>query len=374
MVRARNLIDLFPDFQMVKAIFAAAKETVGEDAHLLHQMGIYEMHRSNGNLTEAASLLSRASQLAPYDTSIKHSIAEHRIKAADRSRTPLEKSKLLKDAANISAGLVRGENTDSYAHHTLVKVEIRELEDGLAEGASEAEIEKLVKDAESTLFDAQQEFPGDSYLLSAESRLAELLKDNERAGKALAKAFDANPRNEVVAVRLARQSEESGQFEKASAVLKKALDASPSSRRLHYTLARLLIRQTPGDGENIAYHLQRAFTDGDSNHEAQLLYARQLFLNGRLDESKAVFRRLSSIRVAPQLLLHPIEDREFEGKLSRPQGSYAFILRDGPGDSIYVHAQDVSDDIWSVLTLGTRVRFRIAFNLRGPRAFDVRLV
>ena len=127
------------------------------------------------------------------------------------------------------------------------------------------------------------------------------------------------------------------------------------------------MRKNPDDGENIAYHLQRAFTDGDSNYEAQLLYGRQLFLNGRLEESKTLFRRLSSIRVAPQVLLHPIEGRQFEGKLSRPQGSYAFILRDGPGDSIYVHAQDVAEDIWNALTLGTRVRFRIAFNLRGPQ-------
>jgi len=377
MIRARNLLDLFPDLQMVKAIFAAAKETVGEDAHLLHQMGIYEMHRPNGDLSEASRLLSRASDLAPYDSSIKHSIAEHRLKAAERSRTPLEKSKLLKDAANISAGLVRGESTDSYAHHTLVKVEIRELEDGLASGALEAEIEKLVKDAESTLFDAQQEFPGDSYLLGAESRLAEILKDSERATRALVKAFDANPRNEIVAVRLARQHEGAGQAQKALVVLKAALEANPSSRRLHYTFARLLMRTAPEDGANIAYHLQRAFTDGDNNYEAQLLFGRQLFLNGHFDESRNLFRRLSMVRVAPQTknsLLHPIEGRSFEGRMSRPQGSYAFITRDGPADSIYVHATNVPEAIWDELTLGTRVRFRIAFTLRGANAFDLEII
>ncbi len=377
MVRARNLLDLFPDLQMVQAVFAAAKEIVGEDAHLLHQMGIYEMHRPNGDLSEASRLLSRASDLAPYDSAIKHSIAEHRLKAADRSRTPLEKSKLLKDAANISAGLIRGESTDSYAHHTLVKVEIRELEDGLAAGAPEAEIEALVKDAESTLFDAQQEFPGDSYLLDAESRLAEVLKDNERATKALAKAFEANPRNAIVAVRLARQLEKSGQTQRASDVLRKALEANPSSSRLHYTFARLLMITTPEDGENIAYHLRRAFTDGDNNYEAQLLYGRQLFLNGSSEESRTVFRRLAAVRAAPEIknrLLHPIEGRRFDGRMSRPQGSYAFITRDGPADSIYVHAANVPEDIWEVLTVGTRVRFRIAFTLRGTNAFDLEII
>lgn len=377
MVRARNLLDLFPDLQMVQAVFTAAKETVGEDAHLLHQMGIYEMHRPNGDLSEASRLLNRATISAPNDASIKHSIAEQKLKAADRSRTSLEKSKLLKEAAHISAGLIRGERTDSYAHHTLVKIEIRELEEGLAAGAPEREIESLVKDAEKTLFDAQQGFPGDSYLLEAESRLAGILKDDVRASGALSKAFTANPRNASIAARLARQFEQSGQVENAISVLKTALEANNSDPRLHYTYARLLIGTTPDEGENIAYHLQRAFTDGDNNFEAQLLYGRQLFLNGRLDESRALFRRLSAVRVAPVVknrLLHPIKGRRFEGRMSRPQGSYGFVTRDGPADSIYVHATNVPEDIWSELTIGTRVRFSIAFSLRGTNAFDLQII
>lgn len=378
MVRARNLLELFPDLQMVRAVFAAAKETVGEDAHLLHQMGVYEMNRPNGDLAEASHLLEKASGLASYDASIKHSIAELKLKAAERSRTPLEKNKLLKEAANISAGLIQGESTDSYAHHTLVKVEIRKLEDGLLANAPEAEIEVLVKDAESTLFDAQQEFPGDPYLLEAESQLAEVLKDNTRATNALSKAFNANPRNAIIATRLARQLETAEQVDKATEVLRRALDANNADRRLHYTYARLLMRKTQDyDGESVLYHLQRAFTDGDNNYEAQLLYGRQLFLNGRLDESRKFFRRLSTARVAPQFknkLLHPIENRRFEGRMMRPQGSYAFITRDGPGDSIFVHTRNVPEDTWNLLTMGTRVRFSIAFSLGGANAYELEIV
>ena len=192
-----------------------------------------------------------------------------------------------------------------------------------------------------------------------------------------AKAFAANQRNAIIAARLARQLQGSGQTEKAIDVLKKALEANNTDRRLHYTYARLLMGTTPGDGENIAYHLQRAFTDGDNNYEAQLLLGRQLFLNGRLEESRAVFRRLSAVRVAPEIknrLLHPIDGRRFEGRMTRPQGSYAFITRDGPADSIYVHATNVPEDVWDVLTLGTRVRFSIAFSLRGPNAFDLEII
>jgi len=56
------------------------------------------------------------------------------------------------------------------------------------------------------------------------------------------------------------------------------------------------------------------------------------------------------------------------------KGSYAFITRDGPADSIYVHATNVPETIWEELTLGTRVRFRIAFTLRGPNAFDLQVI
>jgi tetratricopeptide (TPR) repeat protein/cold shock CspA family protein len=377
MVRSRNLIELFPDVQMVKAVFSTAREIVGEDPHLLHQMGIYEMNRQGGDLAEALRLLSKASDLAHYDSSIQHSIAEQKLKAADQSRTHLERSKLLRETANISAGLIRGEKTDSYAHHTLVKVRIRELEDVLAAGASEAEIESSVKNAESTLFEAQQEFPGDSHLLEAESQLAEVLKDNDRATSALTKAFNANPRNGFVAARLARQLENSGKIDKAAETLRKALDANGTDRRLHYGYARLLMRTAPSEGDQIAYHLQRAFTDGDNNHEARLLYGRQLFINGGLDESRAQFRLLSKTRVAPDIknrLLYPIEGRRFEGRMSRPQGTFAFVTREGPGDSIYVHATNVPNDTWEILTMGMRVRFSIAFSLRGANAFDLEII
>ena len=115
MVRARNLLELFPDPEMVRAVFSAGRETVGEEPHLLHQMGIYEMNRPGGDMTESSRLLQKAASSAPYDPSIKHSIAEQKLRAAERSRTPLEKGKLLKEAAEISAGLIRGEKTD----HTL---------------------------------------------------------------------------------------------------------------------------------------------------------------------------------------------------------------------------------------------------------------
>src|SRR5438552_3324234 len=76
MVRARNVLQLFPILEMGREIYRIAKSAVGDDAHLLHQMGLFEMNRPNGNLIESEKLLQKASELASYDQTIKHSLAE----------------------------------------------------------------------------------------------------------------------------------------------------------------------------------------------------------------------------------------------------------------------------------------------------------
>jgi hypothetical protein len=80
MTRGRKLKELFPDRSMVAQVFAAAKEIVGEDPHLLHQMALYEINRDDGNPAEAARLLKRAGDLAPWDLTIKHSVAELKLR------------------------------------------------------------------------------------------------------------------------------------------------------------------------------------------------------------------------------------------------------------------------------------------------------
>ena len=46
---------------------------------------------------------------------------------------------------------------------------------------------------------------------------------------------------------------------------------------------RLVWRHEPQAADQIEYHLQRSFTNGDANYDAQLLYARQLYAKGDCD-------------------------------------------------------------------------------------------
>src|SRR5262249_21397759 len=90
MIRGRKLKELFPDRNMVNQTFAAAKDIVGEDPHLLHQMALYEINREDGDQAEAARLLKRAGDLAPWDLTIKHSVAELKLKEAEAGKSDLE--------------------------------------------------------------------------------------------------------------------------------------------------------------------------------------------------------------------------------------------------------------------------------------------
>ena len=376
MVRARNLMELFADYDKCEAIFEVARRLVGEDAHLLHQRAIYEMRRPNGSLSEAGRMLERAENLAPWNPTIKHTMAELRLRAAAQSKTELEKNKWLREAAEISQKLISSEKTDSYAYHTLVKINIRKLEDAMEREASESEITQAIKDAEQSLSEGQQQFLGDSYLSEAESQLASLLKDNGRVRTALNNAFNANPRAGFIAKRLASIYESEGENDAARSVLDKALAANDSDRGLHYALAKLIMRMQNPSRDELIYHLRRAFTDGDHNYDARVLYGRELFLNGDLAESRKVFSSTSDMELAPGIrrkLLYPT-DGSSEGTITKIEPTYCFIARDGSGDSIYANSWNVDEEEWKMLTNRARVRFKIAFTVKGPSAFDVELI
>ena len=375
MVRGRAVLDLFPSNEMASQVFKAARETVGDEPYLLQQMALYEMNRPSGGLSRAMDLLERAAAGAPYDFSIKHSRAELLLRLADVARTPLEKEQRLREASRIASSLRddrSGRQDGSHAFHTIVKVGLKRLEDVLQEGENPSEdvVSSAIRAVEDSLFDGLQRFPDDSYLLSSEAELAKLLKDSNRALSAMRSAFKTNPRNSIVAVRLAKSLEASGDVANARATLQTGLDNSPGDKRLHYALSKFLLRHEPQAAEQITYHLQRSFTDGDSNYDAQLRYARQLYIAGDIEDAKKRFRALAAAKVAPHvrgLMRYPLEGW-FSGRIVRLEATYGFVVKDGIGDWVFVHRSDVNPDLWPSLRIGSRVRFQVAFRMQGPAA------
>lgn len=178
-------------------------------------------------------LLTRASQLASYDPTIKHSIAELKLKSAQNTSSSLERDKLFGEAAAMTQTLLTSERTNSHPYHTLVKVGLGQFQAALESSASEVELQKLVRDVERDLFDAYQRFPGDGYLLEAEANLGTLLKNDERGRTALESVFETNPRSSFVALRLAAMYEKQSNENKAtrSEWIEKAKDDSRARPR-----------------------------------------------------------------------------------------------------------------------------------------------
>jgi cold shock CspA family protein/tetratricopeptide (TPR) repeat protein len=375
MVRGRTVLELFPSTEMAQHVFRTARETVGQEPHLLQQMALYEMNRSNGSLERAAEFLDEAAATAPYDLSIKHSKAELLLRLADIARTPLEREQRLREAMRI-AGSLRderpGRQDGSHAFHTIVKVGLRRLEDVLQDGAavSEEAVTSAIKSVEDSLLDGLQRFPDDPYLLTSEAQLATLLRDSARAITAMRSAFKTNPRNSVIAVRLAKSLEALGDASAAKATIQTGLENTPGDKRLHYTLAKFLMRHEPQAADQIEYHLQRSFTTGDANYDAQLLYARQLYARGDVDGAKQRFRLLASAKVGPDVrdrMRYPLEGW-FSGGVVRLEATYGFVARDGIGDWVFMHRSEVNAGDWTTLRMGSRVRFQIAFTMKGQTA------
>ncbi|MBA5871794.1 MAG: hypothetical protein GDA68_17640 [Nitrospira sp. CR2.1] len=378
MVRARTLLELFPSQELAIKVFEKAFVVAGEDPYLLHQRGIYEMNKTNGSLKIAEDYFSRATKLAHHDLAlaIKHSCAELKLRGAELARTPLEREKFLSEANDIGRSLKNAQEGESYAYHALAKVGIRRLEDlSKLPDAAEAAVESLVKDIEKNLTDGLQLYPDNHHLLELESQLAALLNDSTRVREALEKAFKGNPRSTFLAMRLAQYYKSQSNVAKSKEILQKALESNPGERRLHYAYAKILIEDGCTDNDVLIYHLKRSFSEGDRNLHAQLLFARQLFITGQIDESKAVFDRLSKARVSFDIkgsVFYPL-DQTFVGYVVRMEPSYFFISRDGINDRIFVHRYSIDEALWNQLTVGTRVSFKIGFAFRGPRAIDLKL-
>jgi len=377
LVNARELMNFFRDPQLIRSVYKASIDRVGEDPFLFQQEAIFEMISADGSIEKSGELLRKATGLQPKNRLIKHSLAEWALKKAEKSEIELEKNKYRRESAKISRELSREDSTSAHPFVTLVKVGIEELSE-VAGSGDEPTIERKVSEIERALAEAKQQFPEDSYLLYEESRFCEMLDRNPEAKTALEHAFSNNKGSPFIAVRLARLYENAGESEKAIKVLSECVDAKPCDRYANYNLATLLAKYHPEMKAAIRMHLRRSFTDGDSNYAAQFWYARFLYVDGAFGEAKKYFDALAQTRLNPETrdaFRGPITDAGkpiiFQGVVSKKEHSFGFIRRDGHQDMVFVHRNDVDERLWEDLREGNRVEFEMGFSYRGPPRQDM---
>ena len=189
----------------------------------------------------------------------------------------------------------------------------------------------------------------------------------ERAIKALRKAIAKNAASPFVARSLSRLYEAKGEVEAGRKTLQDALKVLPGDKWLNATLARLLDRNFPDEGNEAEACWRRSFTEGDTNYTSQFWFARRLYLNGKIDEALEHFARLKLARV-PRNIKVSISGRirengcvkEFEGVIARLEGDYAWITPYGQQRSIYLswrRCGSLRGADWGGGLIGIRVKY-----------------
>ena len=373
MVRGHSVLEQFPDHAMASSLYAIAHAHVGNDPYLLQQMTIYEMNRPNGNLGTAETYIRKALQQKEHSRKLRHTLAELFFRRAEATNQPAERRKWMEDARRTCQELIRGKADEPYPYYTLIKLGTLELACALQEPAPDDKlIDEIARRTEQAISNGLQRFPNNAEIRQAEARYAGVTIDDARFVKALHRAFDLNPRNSMTAIRLSECYARSDDLDKALTILKRALDARPGEPRLRFRYGRLLM-DTQGDCDEILYHLARGYTPGDENYEAQFWHARQLFVAGKLRESKALFRQLRRARVAPADRYRARDPLEsvFSGRVDRIHTNHFLIARDGDAEWVMAAREEVSPELWDSLSINQRMRFRIAFCLGGTVAIDV---
>jgi cold shock CspA family protein len=119
-----------------------------------------------------------------------------------------------------------------------------------------------------------------------------------------------------------------------------------------------------------AGHLRRSFSDGDSNYEARLLFARCNMLYGDLERGRAEFATLRRMyldsRTTAPVMNEGGSPKRYVGRVAQKQYGYGFISSNDLRFDVYFHRNHTPDDLWERVDKGSRVSFLLGFNFRGP--------
>ncbi len=390
LLRGNRLAEAFPDTTRGIAIFDLAIRALGDEPHIYHQKGIYLKRLAGdiGALRAAENALQTAQELAPTDRTIKHSLAELALARSRLSTDPLERAAWRLEAIGKARPLLAATN-GSHAYHTIAKAQVQALSDALDHEEdstlSSDVVSEAIKSAEEAIRSGLQRFPGDGHLLAEEASLAHLLENDERAERALHRAFESNKRSQLIAKRYAIVLKARGKMPAARDVLRQALEHNPGSQDLNFDFAELRRALDPSvdstDPEALLSYYQRSFTKGDKNYRAQLLCARQLSLAGRHQDARPLYEHLKNAvvpfeikrKVKEEVRQENGEPRRFNGTVSNRRDSFGFVTLDAQRINCYFNTQSMRGGV-DLPQLGKRVALTLGFSFFGPSAIDMEVL
>ncbi len=372
---------MFSNIDLGRLFYDHVERTVPGESFVLHQRAVFELRHRSGALDRAEAAAARAFELSPSSHSIQHTQAEIARRLANDSDDPLMRRSLRRTTREKLGGSnLRLSEYDLYTRGLLAIDEFRDVARSLDLAKGEpppAAFVQAVRETEMVIQRGLQMYPESSELLSVEATFRECLDQTVQALEALERAFRLNPRQDWLAVRLARKYEDMGDLGRSKEVLELCLRDNPSSKSAHLLLGQILIRLD--DSTGALDHLRRGFTEGDNNHEAQFWFARELHLQGEYDEARRLFSTLNerapgrfrsgkggAVERGGSLV-------RYECQIQRKEEGYAFVRVTGFPKDVFASRADSDPMEWNGLERAARARCSLAFNRRGPRAIDIRV-
>lgn len=382
LIRAKSLQELFPDLNDVTAIYKHAEDVFGDDPYLMQQMANYERIRPNGSVEKAISLLVKATESAPYDSSILHSLAVCWRDKAVTLTDPHQLHLAISESRGYLQQIVNRWGDSPYVSSTAIELSIIGLKHLLAdENTSIKVLNESIRKVQKELTDNKQKFPSNGHVYNLEAQFSELINDSVRALQALKKAFEENDREPFLAIRLAEIFTGIENNEEAKKVLELALERRRADHGLNFHYAELLRKQETFEQSELVYFYRRAFSPGDKNYQAQFWYARYLFFSAdssKHKQSEDVFAQIRNGRFSFEDR-HKVRDydgsksspRVHSGRIVKKRENFGFLVMDGTGYEIFVAARQLKEDLWGAVNEGDRVNFNIAFTFSGPCAANL---
>lgn len=188
-------------------------------------------------------------------------------------------------------------------------------------------------------------------------------------------AYKNNPNSTYTALSLAKLKESSLGFEAALKILSDSIERNPSSKQLHLNIAKLCIRNKENEYiQFIDTNLRKAFSDGDSNYEAQFWYARQNYLYGDVNKARKIYLAIRDSKLPNTFkdkkrgVVCNSEGKEttYYGLVARSTESFCFVNCPEFGEDIFIHYSAFGDKEWDKVVPGVKVSFELGFRLRGP--------
>ncbi|MCY1492952.1 hypothetical protein D9M68_267770 [compost metagenome] len=371
MTNAKNLLIVFKDPDMIRAIYKTAYETAGEISSLMQQESIFEMNANGGNLEKASQLLDYAHEIDPKNGFIAHSKAEFLLRKAEKTSQKLIAASYLNSAKEICQEIISNKRSKNivHAYHTLLKIFLQELKNSLENQNSEF-IELKIQEFEKTLNKAKQIYPHESFFHDAEASFNQLINKTPQALESLKAAFNINKRSPYLATRLCNYYIGEGLIDDAIAVLEMSLSVNENDKDLNFKYSRLLYDKSPEDNVNLKHYLRKSFTKGDKRYEPQFWYARCLYLLDEKDESMIYFNYLKDVALDVKIkrklngyITNSGKIVYYEGTIIKLENSFGFLKKDFTAESLYF-SRNTTDE----LKYNSRVKFSIAFNYNGPIA------